>query len=258
MSAEQEAEPQEIVLETARLTMTSSQPAALNGRPSVDRRLRNSPVAPVPEPGAATTDGSSHESLAAHRHQLLAAAGHPFTDARLMIVTGDSTSATDVRRHLREWSYHRFQTPSDLPEVLQFVLQDPPDLVIIDVMSLGSEGLTLLESLHHTTLDRDVPILVLVAATATATRHRALELGATDLITKPIDSAEIAVRVRNALSFVRQIPIGVCNNKPPPSPRRARQLCSVWRGPANTGITARVNTCCVSASLPARSRVSSD
>jgi DNA-binding response OmpR family regulator len=75
-----------------------------------------------------------------------------------------------------------------------------PDLVLLDLHMPHIDGLTLLEMLlQRTSPDDPIPIIVLTADVSPEARRRSLELGATDLLTKPFDHTEILLRIRNVL-----------------------------------------------------------
>ena len=70
------------------------------------------------------------------------------------------------------------------------------DLVVLDVMLPGADGLTLL---RHIRADGDMPVILLTARTEEIDRVVGLELGADDYVVKPFSPRELAVRVRNVL-----------------------------------------------------------
>lgn len=75
-----------------------------------------------------------------------------------------------------------------------------PDLVLLDLHMPHIDGWTLLEDLRRRGgADDPVPIIVLTADVTPEARRRSLELGATDLLTKPFDHTEILLRIRNVI-----------------------------------------------------------
>jgi signal transduction histidine kinase len=75
-----------------------------------------------------------------------------------------------------------------------------PDLVLLDLHMPHIDGWTLLEELRRRSGPTDlVPIIVLTADVSAEARRRSLELGATDLLTKPFDHTEILLRIRNVI-----------------------------------------------------------
>lgn len=74
------------------------------------------------------------------------------------------------------------------------------DLVLLDLRMPEIDGLAVLSYLRDQTILRDLPILVLTAATEVQARYDALSRGATDFICKPFDSREVLIRIENALA----------------------------------------------------------
>jgi DNA-binding response OmpR family regulator len=71
-----------------------------------------------------------------------------------------------------------------------------PDLVVLDVMLPGTDGLALCRWIRT---DSTLPVIMLTARGEVADRIVGLELGADDYITKPFSPRELAIRVRNVL-----------------------------------------------------------
>lgn len=88
---------------------------------------------------------------------------------------------------------------TDPAEALEAVLDCPPDLVLLDYEMPRPNGLEFLEAFRRT--QADIPVVMVTACTLREVRHRALELGATDFLTKPVDDYEFTARVRNLLSL---------------------------------------------------------
>lgn len=70
------------------------------------------------------------------------------------------------------------------------------DLVVLDIMMPGEDGLSLLRGLRQA---GDVPVILLTAVTESADRILGLELGADDYVTKPFEPREIVARIRAVL-----------------------------------------------------------
>ena len=87
------------------------------------------------------------------------------------------------------------------------------DLIIVDYMMPGMDGLTLIREVRNLPDYSDVPIVMVTTVDQREICYAALEAGATDFLTKPVDMAEAKARLRN-LAMLREM-----QNKPQ-GPRR--------------------------------------
>jgi response regulator RpfG family c-di-GMP phosphodiesterase len=86
---------------------------------------------------------------------------------------------------------------------LEWCLANQPDLVIVDYMMPAPDGLEFIRRLREVHQISEVPVLMVTADHEKQVRYSALESGATDFLTKPIDRIEFQSRVRNMLSLRR-------------------------------------------------------
>jgi adenylate cyclase len=79
------------------------------------------------------------------------------------------------------------------------VSQDPPDLILLDVMMPGIDGYEVCRRLKENKTTRDIPVIFLTAKVEAEDEQKGLELGAVDYITKPISPPIVLARVKNHL-----------------------------------------------------------
>jgi putative two-component system response regulator len=89
---------------------------------------------------------------------------------------------------------------------LAWAQANDPDLVIVDYMMPDLDGIEFIRRLRQTPGKETVPILMITANDQKQVRYRALDVGATDFLTKPVDKIEFLARANNmlALSDVRK------------------------------------------------------
>jgi putative two-component system response regulator len=91
-----------------------------------------------------------------------------------------------------------FNQPAD---ALAWCMHNEPDLVIVDYMMPGMDGLAFIRALRASRHSDDLPILMVTASHERSVRYEALDCGASDFLTKPIDGREFEARVRNMLKL---------------------------------------------------------
>ncbi len=84
-------------------------------------------------------------------------------------------------------------------EALEAVEREKPDLVVLDIMMPEMSGLAALQAIRERYHTAELPVILLTALGDSKDVVRGLELGANDYLGKPIDTAELAARVRTAL-----------------------------------------------------------
>jgi DNA-binding response OmpR family regulator len=84
-------------------------------------------------------------------------------------------------------------------EALELLKANRPDLIVLDLMLPGMQGLETCRHIRGTPVYADIPILILSAKGTEADRIIGLEMGADDYITKPFSVRELVLRVRVAL-----------------------------------------------------------
>ena len=82
------------------------------------------------------------------------------------------------------------------PEALELAGRRPFDLIVLDLMLPGLDGLSICRAVRTDTLNRDVPILMLTARRDEADKVLGLDSGADDYLTKPFGVRELLARVR--------------------------------------------------------------
>ena len=114
---------------------------------------------------------------------------------RVLVVDDDAGIASSLRRALLYEGY-AVTVAADGDAALQRAHTDAPDLVILDVMLPGIDGIEVCRRLRA---DDDVPVLMLTARDATADRVVGLDSGADDYLVKPFAYEELLARVRALL-----------------------------------------------------------
>jgi len=120
--------------------------------------------------------------------------------AKVMVVDDEATNVENVCAWLELAGYSRFVTTTESTSAFDLLRVERPDVILLDLMMPLVSGLDILAEVHFDDELSYVPIIILSAATDRDTKVRALELGATDFLAKPLDRIELAARVRNVLA----------------------------------------------------------
>jgi putative two-component system response regulator len=124
----------------------------------------------------------------------------PMLLRRVMIVDDEPINIKLARKYLQIAGYSNFITTSDAAGAVAMIKREEPDVILLDVMMPQVSGLDILQAVRADREIAHLPVLILTASTDAQTRKTALELGATDFLTKPVDPNELLPRVRNALT----------------------------------------------------------
>jgi two-component system KDP operon response regulator KdpE len=115
--------------------------------------------------------------------------------ARVLLVDDEPSILKTMAPLLRSRGYH-VETAATGREAIERFEQDPPNLVILDLMLPDIDGL---EVCRRIRARGDTPIIILSAREAEQVKVQALDIGADDYVTKPFGPEELLARVRAAL-----------------------------------------------------------
>ncbi|MDA8338003.1 MAG: response regulator, partial [Nitrospiraceae bacterium] len=98
------------------------------------------------------------------------------------------------------YGYH-FETAGNGLEAMEKTKKIRPDLILLDVLMPVMNGVETCKRLKEYPDSRHIPVIVLTSLGDKETRLKCLEAGANDFLAKPVDNAELIVRVRNLLQL---------------------------------------------------------
>ena len=123
------------------------------------------------------------------------------TGKKLLVVEDEEAIAEAVRARLVSEGY-QVRVVHDGPEALRAAASERPDLVVLDLMLPGMDGLEVCREIQK---DQWVPVLMLTARTDEADKVAGFAVGADDYLTKPFSLRELAARVRAILRRMDRI-----------------------------------------------------
>ncbi len=122
--------------------------------------------------------------------------------ATTVLVVDDEPMVREVVARYIALDGHEVHEAADGDEAIAWLERNRPDLVVLDVMLPGTDGLTILRRLRDSS---DVPVILLTARAEEVDRLLGLELGADDYVVKPFSAREVAARVRTVLRRTRGV-----------------------------------------------------
>ena len=142
------------------------------------------PVAEEVGGGMATVSGTSHPATPVEREQ-----------ERILVVDDDPEMLRYVRGALSRAGYSPVVT-GDPQEVLRLVEEQAPNLVLLDLLLPGTDGITLMQDILA---KADIPVIFLSVYRQDEVIARAFEMGGVDYVVKPFSPTELVARVKAAL-----------------------------------------------------------
>jgi two-component system phosphate regulon response regulator PhoB len=116
-----------------------------------------------------------------------------------VLVVDDETAIRDMLRMALEIAEFRCIEADNIHDAYTQVVDERPDIVLLDWMLPGGSGLEMLRRLKRGDTTRDLPVIMLTAKTAEDNVIQGLDVGADDYITKPFAPRELIARVRALL-----------------------------------------------------------
>ncbi len=121
----------------------------------------------------------------------------------LILIVEDEPKLAQLMIDYLQASNYRTHHIADGNEVLSYVQHSPPDLMLLDLMLPGRDGLTLCREIRRFS---ELPIIMVTARTEEIDRLLGLEIGADDYICKPFSPREVVARVKTILRRVKRSP----------------------------------------------------
>src|SRR4051812_10686834 len=115
--------------------------------------------------------------------------------ARILVVDDDQAIRDFLTHGLQEDGF-RVETAADVATASTKLKGVPPELVLLDIMLAGDDGLGLLSELRRTS---EVPVILLTGKGRESDRILGLKLGADDYVVKPFSMGELSARIESVL-----------------------------------------------------------
>ena len=124
---------------------------------------------------------------------------HDLTNATIMMVDDEQINMDVVQAYLEEDGYSKFVLENNPERAMDTLKKARPDTLFLDLVMPGKSGFEILAEIRRHPDFKYLPVIILTSATDSENKLKALELGATDFLAKPLDPSELRLRLRNTL-----------------------------------------------------------
>ncbi len=121
---------------------------------------------------------------------------------KILIVDDEPFNVDLLEQELDEQGYETCAAENG-ERALEVLGEQKPDLVLLDWMMPGMDGIEVLQRMRASSQWQRTPVIMLTARVTTEDKVRGLDAGADDYVTKPIDEAELSARIRAMLRIAR-------------------------------------------------------
>ncbi len=129
--------------------------------------------------------------------------GALFARMKILVIDDEPANVALLEAMLADGGYSRVKSVTDSRLALETIESFEPDLILLDLMMPHVDGFAILDAIRDDAPEVFLPIIVLTADVAEATKIRALRAGATDFLLKPFDQLEVLLRMGNLLATRR-------------------------------------------------------
>jgi len=113
-----------------------------------------------------------------------------------ILVVDDDPQIRKILERMLSGADYEVRTADDGYSALERIKEDPPHLVILDIMMPGMSGIEVCRAIRETHPASSIQVLMLSAKDSQSDRRRALEYGANDYVTKPFHIASLTRKIR--------------------------------------------------------------
>ncbi|MDZ4287742.1 MAG: response regulator transcription factor [Prosthecobacter sp.] len=124
--------------------------------------------------------------------------------SKILVVDDEPDISDLISLHLMREGHECVCVTNGL-QVMTAVLEHQPDLIVLDLMLPGQDGMTVFRRLRADSRTRGVPVVMLTAKAQVSDKINGLELGADDYLTKPFSPRELSLRISAVLRRSKKV-----------------------------------------------------
>ena len=123
------------------------------------------------------------------------------TERPVVLLVDDNDQNLELLEAYLEDLACEVRTAHDGIEALEAVAKSPPDMILLDVMMPRMSGFQACKRLKSDPATRDIPIVIVTALSEVSDVEHAVDVGADDFLSKPVNRIELVTRVRSLLKL---------------------------------------------------------
>lgn len=117
----------------------------------------------------------------------------------LIYIVEDDENISEIESYVLENGGFETKVFSEGESFLKAVEKQKPDLIILDIMLPGQDGLSILKTIRKQEFSKEIPVILVTAKASEIDRVKGLDVGADDYVTKPFGTMELLSRVKALL-----------------------------------------------------------
>ncbi len=131
-------------------------------------------------------------------HRLSRREAGPMEEKKVLLVEDEDNIALALE-HLIARQGYALRRIADGTLAMEAIVEDHPDLVVLDVMLPGSSGYEICQSIRRDAKLADIKVLMMTARGGEVERRKGMALGADDFMTKPFATSDLTNRIKTLL-----------------------------------------------------------
>lgn len=120
-------------------------------------------------------------------------------NSRILVIDDEPIVIEVITAHIKEAGFWNVVSTSNSIDAVERMAQENPDLILMDISMPDVSGNYLLQVAHSKNELQHIPVIVVTADSSPETKQRAVELGACEVLTKPVDPNELVLRIKQVL-----------------------------------------------------------
>lgn len=120
-----------------------------------------------------------------------------------ILAVDDNENNLKILKMILEKEGYIVETLSDGARAFSCVMQNRPDIILLDVLMPGANGFEICREIKSEESTKRIPLIIISALTQLDDKLKGIELGADEFLTKPINKRELLTRVKTLLKFKR-------------------------------------------------------